>query len=120
MPDYAAAWTSIRYNARGADTENTVAPDLALIEPGIRLLELSAAYRAAHAAFEAAPEHEHLEPLRVMSAARDALLAAARGGGGNRAGGTQRPPASSSAPLGIRPAKSQPLRPPPRYPERAD
>ena len=41
-------------------------------------------------------------------------------GPGNRASGAARPPASPAGPLGIRPAKNQPLRPPPRYPERAD
>ena len=42
------------------------------------------------------------------------------GGGGNRPNGNAHPPASPAAPLGIRPAKNQPLRPPPRYPDRAD
>ena len=42
-----------------------------------QLLSLSARYREAHAAFEAAPEYEHLEPLRAMNAARDAPLSAA-------------------------------------------
>lgn len=42
------------------------------------------------------------------------------GGGGNRASGAPHPSASPVGPLGIRPAKNQPLRPPPRYPERAD
>jgi len=43
-----------------------------------------------------------------------------RPGFGSGSSGTPRPPASPAAPLGIRPAKNQPLRPPPRYPERAD
>jgi len=45
-----------------------------------------------------------------------------RPGFGGASSGGNRPaaPASPAAPLGIRPAKSQPLRPPPRYPERAD
>jgi len=70
------AWAAVR---EAADSGSREVDDEQLdsIEPGIRLLELSAAYRAAHAAFEAAPEGEHLEPLRAMNAARDALLSAA-------------------------------------------
>jgi len=40
------------------------------------------------------------------------------GGSGQRSGGSS--PGHSSAPLGLRPAKDQPLRPPPRYPDRHD
>jgi len=47
------------------------------LEAADALLSLSARYRAAHAAFEAAPEFEHMEPLRAMEAAKQALLSAA-------------------------------------------
>lgn len=75
-PDYAAAWDRL---SDVVASEMGPVPDLALIEPGIRILELAAAYRVAHAAFEAAPEGEHMEPLRLLEIARCTLLSAALG-----------------------------------------
>lgn len=60
-----------------------------------------------------------MDPKSVPIPEREDRPGFGSGGGGGRSGGPH-PPASSSAPLGIRPAKNQPLRPPPRYPERAD
>jgi hypothetical protein len=60
-----------------------------------------------------------MDPKSVPIPEREERPAFGSGGGGGRSGGGH-PPASSSAPLGIRPAKNQPLRPPPRFPERQD
>jgi len=84
------AWAVIKYNAQSGDTESTGDAALALIEPGICLLELSAAYRAAHAAhataeaqFTGFPSDEPgawdkaRAAQSVMEAAKQALLSAA-------------------------------------------
>ena len=55
-----------------------------------------------------------LDPKSVPVPEREDRPGFGSGGGGGRSGGAH-PPASSSAPLGVRPAKNQPLRPPPRY-----
>ncbi len=60
-----------------------------------------------------------MDPKSVPIPEREERPGFGSSGGGGRSGGAH-PPASSSAPLGVRPAKNQPLRPPPRYPERAD
>lgn len=61
-----------------------------------------------------------LDPKSVPIPEREDRPGFGSGGGGGGRSGSAHPPASSSAPLGVRPAKNQPLRPPPRYPERAD
>ena len=51
-PDYAAAWASIKddiYVSQSEGQSRTSEDQIDSIEPGVRLLELSAAYRAAHA-----------------------------------------------------------------------
>jgi hypothetical protein len=75
-----SAWASIKNDVSVSYSEGqsrTGDAQIALIEPGIRLLELAAAYREAHATFEAALEGEHMEPLRAMEAVQNALLSAA-------------------------------------------
>lgn len=84
------AWAVVKYNAQSGDTENTGDAALALIEPGIRLLELSAAYRAAHATYVEAVASERAAYLvstndpglasaacTALAAAKQALLSAA-------------------------------------------
>ena len=87
------AWAVVKYNAQSGDTENPGDAALALIEPGIRLLELSARYREARAlhveavaACEASPGPRavwqvlHAKIIAAesdMEAAKHALLSAA-------------------------------------------
>jgi len=100
IPDYAAAWVAIKddvYVAFSEGQNQSSSGETALIEPGIRLLELSAAYRAAHAAYNEALtaalkgqcsplvsattwrrlEDEQKAAESAMNAAREALLSAA-------------------------------------------
>lgn len=95
-PNYAAAWTAIKddvYVAFSEGQSRSSSTDTALIEPGIRLLELSARYREARAlhveavaACEASPGPRavwqvlHAKIIAAesdMEAAKHALLSAA-------------------------------------------
>jgi len=96
LSPYAAAWESIKddiVTAFGEGQSATTDAQVALIEPGVRLLELSAAYREAHAAHVAARQATEAStgPREVwhalnaaadtaqsaMEAAKQALLSAA-------------------------------------------
>lgn len=86
-PDYAAAWDRL---SDVVASEMGPVPDLALIEPGIRILELAAAYREAHATYVEAVASERAAYLvstndpglasaacTALAAAKQALLCAA-------------------------------------------
>lgn len=82
-----AAWATIKAAAESvtSDSGSRDVDDaqIATIEPGIRLLELSAVYREAHAAHVAAVEAENAAyrantpaPIKATDAARSAMEAA--------------------------------------------